>query len=1005
MWLGSISPATRRRVHFAFRTAYSVSLTVLLMRVWQWAGDGTYVSLAVTILLTTMYLGQWQMNTWKVLYASFCGTVLGIVCIQVWAMRALYTVLFFLFVLALNKCAVWDQFTKIFAGLSFVIAAFMAPGQPGAAEAFLVNMLMFNIPSLVVGASLLLPPALAADSCARKVQAAQKLLGEIGTMYAFAICHPDFANFYLFEAETATATATSLLDAVAAVVPAVEAEQMLFPALAGMAESVRAFHTAARQVLAEFESMRSVHSRVQFNSTHAHIMSVLEPGLKDALASAAAALELAADCIAAYPAGLSHKRFLHSGYWRGLARAPRALLSRLARACACRLCHGYRANSTGDEEDGSGAARRPVSRYLSLLMSLSAGEGRSGHPPGGGGGGGRSRKDSLASNRTSRGEEDVAPLSRLEALGALLEECARLRGLRAALGRDIRTARERYLFRTDKSPFQDKPTGAGEVGASGTLPPLIGLAPPAGLNHPDVAERLRAEYLTLGVRNLVHRGAFLMHVMFVINEALELQSKLATASYSAGITDDTAQREALDCRFAALGSARRGLLYAASCARAALSVASYPFVPHVDGSGERMPLKTYIGSLFVGYMQPFKIAVAGTLCALLLIVPSWRAANPYGAWAAVVVMIVRQDSSSSSYLRGYQRLEGTVIGAVFSFALIRIFSGIHDRARAYNAVLQVCLVLWVGVCAYYREVPGHGYSAAVAALTPVILVIGNADSPNLESIAWSRVAMTFYGVMVYLVVDNAIYPTRSDALVRSGTQSMIADIRATVAGCKHALKELFSLVAISGGARNRAASVESNISLVASDQLEASVLSGHGSSDDGEFPGEKIRLNRAYSVGSSAVEMESVEGEGGEAPTGPHPSVSLLQVYARCRHTVQDEVFVRLTALEAKLSARRSQIALAASEPKLWHRRFPQAAYQRLQAATERAGHSLEAVASAILYLCTTLAAMPVRGSRHATGSVAVENLTLVGSMTEILLDVSDVADVALSNVVENITR
>ena len=42
--------------------------------------------------------------------------------------------------------------------------------------------------------------------------------------------------------------------------------------------------------------------------------------------------------------------------------------------------------------------------------------------------------------------------------------------------------------------------------------------------------------------------------------------------------------------------------------------------------------------------------------------------------AAASVTIIRQETSSSSFLVGYQRLEGTVIGALVAFAMIEVYT-------------------------------------------------------------------------------------------------------------------------------------------------------------------------------------------------------------------------------------------------------------------------------------------------------------------------------------------
>lgn len=962
------------------------------------------------------------MNSWKVLYASLFGTLLGIVCKQFWHVKLIYTIVFFLSILALNKCSLWDQFSKIFGGLSFVIAAFIVTEGVSAGEVFVSNMLMINVPSFVVGVSLMFPPALAADSCSRKVRVIQKHLGNIATMYGYAVCHADFANMYLFEAEASTAAVNHLLKNLDGLISAVEAETMLFPQLEGMPESLSAFLKASRQIMIEFENIRSSHSRIVINTTHAHIMSVLESSLQQTLAAAAVALDLAADSVASYPDNLWHKKIMSSAFWVDFESLCCSRLAKLLETCAI-FSQSKRFNRKKNDLLGRDDTLGPVddlqirpSNYISILIDLSTRKNLSGLVVGNS----TNADDDLemATNQ-SVASDNISGISgpharldgcRQDILEDLNAACVHIAELRKGLIQAIKHAREKYLFRTDKTPFVD--TGDG----SSSYKNINTSRASQELNPPDVDETLRSEYLALGVRNLVPRGAFMMHVIFICNEIVNLEAQLATISYSVSLEKGSSKRERPGFRSTAVKATQMAWTYAMSCLKAMLVIMrellySYILPVSVSGAKDISSFESYIYDLFVGYTQPFKIALAGTLCALLVIVPAWRSANPYGAWAAIVVMIVRQDSSSSSYLRGYQRLEGTVIGAVFSFAMIRIFSGIQDQRVIYDAILQVCLILWVGICAYFRELLTHGYSAAVAALTPIILIFGFYNNPNLESIAWSRVAMTFYAVAVYLMIDNAIFPTRSDALVRTGTSSVIGDIRATVMGCKDALKEVFSVTSFPNTVRNRATSAESSQTFSGIDRPENStcaVGSPTGSSE-GEL-GANVRLARASTMDSGACASTGTEPDvntivEGHVTDATSYYYSMLQSYTRCRHIIQDQVFPRIASLRSKLTIRSGQIDMAIYEPKLWHKAFPQSAYGRLQNATERAEHSLEAVSSSILYLCTTLAAMPVVGDGADTVSIALENLYLVGDMTKLLIDVSNIADVALENVAANINR
>lgn len=113
---------------------------------------------------------------------------------------------------------------------------------------------------------------------------------------------------------------------------------------------------------------------------------------------------------------------------------------------------------------------------------------------------------------------------------------------------------------------------------------------------------------------------------------------------------------------------------------------------------------------------------------------------------------------------GYQRIEGTVMGAVYSFTVYQAFN-CGNATCGENITIPV-LLIWLGFCAFFREGPRHGYASIVAGFTPFVLFLGPAAG-NTDS-AWLRVQKTFIGVAVYLVIDNILWPNRSDQAIRLG---------------------------------------------------------------------------------------------------------------------------------------------------------------------------------------------------------------------------------------------
>jgi hypothetical protein len=175
------------------------------------------------------------------------------------------------------------------------------------------------------------------------------------------------------------------------------------------------------------------------------------------------------------------------------------------------------------------------------------------------------------------------------------------------------------------------------------------------------------------------------------------------------------------------------------------------------------------GNAVYPYIQPIKIAVSMTLTSTLVLVDSLREQIPNGFWATTVIALIRQDNTSSSFLIGFQRVEGTVIGAVVAFTLYQLLRCTPEAAGDNTALCGFfyttpILSAWIALCAFFREDPRHGYAAIVAGFTPILLLLGPSLASPLN--AWQRIETTIIGICVYLVIDNIFFPVRSDIILR-----------------------------------------------------------------------------------------------------------------------------------------------------------------------------------------------------------------------------------------------
>jgi hypothetical protein len=290
------------------------------------------------------------------------------------------------------------------------------------------------------------------------------------------------------------------------------------------------------------------------------------------------------------------------------------------------------------------------------------------------------------------------------------------------------------------------------------------------------------------------------------------------------------------------------------------------------------------------YLHPLKVALICTTAALIVVLPPLRDVFPYGLWAAIVVTLIRQESSASSFHRGYQRVEGTLLGSLFAFSVARLLQ-CADTVPCSDrdpAVMLPLLVAWIGLCALFREDAQHGYASLVAGFTPIVVLLGPVREGSRQDAAWARVEMTFLGVFLYLLLDNAILPSRSDHDIRALAVQGVGQVRSVLGELSGAMRVLM----VVGGQEEQEQEEEgAGVVVVASKQ---------GSEDeDGNLLGAPTPAQTA--------------GRGlRQAPRlGP-----LLASYAACLARAQ----APLVALRQSVARQRALFSLACNEPQLWHR-------------------------------------------------------------------------------------
>ena len=156
----------------------------------------------------------------------------------------------------------------------------------------------------------------------------------------------------------------------------------------------------------------------------------------------------------------------------------------------------------------------------------------------------------------------------------------------------------------------------------------------------------------------------------------------------------------------------------------------------------------------------FAAAVAGLI--------GW-ATSGSGLWAAVTVAMVGTREGRAvggSFNAALLRMQGTVIGAMFSFALVIVVTGgetgaTHALALGASIGRLLLLAAFTFASAFLRLNPEFAYAGVVAAFTAYVVALGipdDADVAAARAFAHGRVEQNLLGLLVLVFVEFLIYP-------------------------------------------------------------------------------------------------------------------------------------------------------------------------------------------------------------------------------------------------------
>lgn len=924
----------KRRLEYGLRTGFSVAICLILLNFFPWTPIGIFLSPVISIISTVRYFGLWQENAFKVVYSSFFGASLGVIVGLSYKTPGLQILLLFFSITWANQCSIWDNLSKVIASLCIILGALwptLTDGDISGAISFASILALVNVPFFITGLTLLFPyPAVSLYKATARVLVTTKKFSLMTWKMITAFNRPELTDLCCAEFDELVSETHDDVRELKLLARYAESERIIFPGFSCLPEVLNKYCVIAEKLFLELKGLKYMTQRICSNKTQVEFANHLYESLEDVGEEVELALSLVGEQFESYtscpsaPKGsdcfgwvfypfslvltklaelenvsakktmrsfykISDSRKLMEGRLKRLQEresTPRRkvksglsvkFLEKLRKNKAngqetrqftfptsyamssnvCTFCdiEDILEESDDSEEELTGleAFERCVRRLFQCRTDLlyTYNEGRRlfvwvhDDPSSEGK---QSPMETMESEETEKLDDLEQALTELEASELISDD---------GLDRERSQTRDEFYNKNDQTILLKELELEKRQ-----------------LSHIQMS--IKNENIRLSLRNLSPRSAYLHRLCVVVELVASMHELFDRKSESWSVWD-----------FLKLHS---------------FSLISYiidnvmDIITGIKGIFEAFKVSSFFSMAEEGKktvwtwvkknIQALKISAAITISASLLVFNLAPGLYKQGLWTTIVIALIRQETSASSFLVGYQRLEGTVIGTIFSFFVIRIFHcDSEDSCEPY--IIFPFIVLWVSFCAMFRDGPRHGYAANVAGIQSVVLLVGSDLTQDGLMTAWGRIEETFIGIALYLAIDNLILPKRT-----------YSDIKASVLRSIDYTRMMFS------------DSVKAMETLISLQDVQTQF---HQLKEDEEKKGEctELLLNEVMIQRRIRNLFETVSDD-------------------------LDKAEVKIHALQKDCLKQQALLLVVPNEPELWYRRFPVKTYTDLLACFQR---------------------------------------------------------------------
>lgn len=1051
------SGKTWNAIELSLRTSWTTFLCLFIFQYWTWAGKLAFVSPLISILSSTMYLGSWQESCFKVIYSTIIGAGVGIIAGKAYPNKLLQFFLLFITLSWINRIPHWDRLSMVIGSLALILGSVLPniSKQPMTSlKTFELLLGLLIIPYLITGLAILFPkPGLAIYAAKDNIHKTNSLFRKALQCALLAFSKPNHVDLLTIECdEIIQEIRTKQLPELSALVTNISYECIIFHQVNKMPIAINHYIDSLKLILTELSGLNRILKNIAYNQTQNQFIEYLQDHMDQLLheidsESLFSMMDLYFDTFQPFPLIINqcyHSFFnLCSTIFKPFERLcyRNNTLNKKTDSNASPDYEPVTNNVSKEEGDIEMPKKRNRSMTLSqgfhqYFLTLTDFETIQTQV--------MNRLQQLQgqfnpigvdeSNQDLENKESFAlfnnssknSLKQKESdlYVRFLERSNEILLWRTELLLKYNLARKKFIFFYDEKPQQKEIIKSkfqnniyeSSVSKKETMISQERVEQAYKLNDDfqqeralmSTEEKLYEENVRLSLSNINPRGAYFHRLSILIERVIAMQSILL-------LTEESHFSISQFLWFYFISVPCEYFVSSFSFFVHIITIIFNVFFPNnhifyssnvVHSNNQNGPflnlyleLQTYFLAVYPDHRKQingFKIALAVTLTSTLMFF-NWLTISliQNGYWATVVIALIRQDTTSSSFLFGYQRLEGTVIGAIYSYIILQSFqcginsyittsSSQNDSSQVIDSpsicrsdfLLIPVIVIWVAICTLFRNGVQHGYSANVASFTPIILLLGTTKT-DINN-AWGRIQETFIGIFVYLIVDNLIYPNRIYPAMKDSVLKSIKETKIMFTESIQAVEKLLSFEHLSIALSKRYDNILEDSSplespslqefsfLFDSDQKEDKVLIGP--------PNELKEMAQLYTnptvtllvPDNTAIRLPSEE-DGTTLPRSPisvrsrentilkEDLLKMKELFNYCKQHLE-MANQQLKCLESQLTKQQSYLDLVPFEPNLWHTPFPYQTYRKLHQAfinVLRSGEALNSGAQAMnVILC-----------------------------------------------------